>query len=150
MNKNNKIDKQDTNQIIQNIDHLFEEMLLKYEQQERSYKNYDLNNQQHVILSLVINHPSYTTSDIAQKMQISKSAISQQLHKLEDKKYIYRYQHQEDKRSYGIGLAENGLKYKQDNDQYYKVMTQKYLDNYSLEELREIQITLEKLFKIID
>jgi len=51
------------------------------------------------LLTLIIRHPSSTPSELAEKMKITKSAISQQLVKLEMEGYIYRKQHSEDKRT---------------------------------------------------
>lgn len=49
-------------------------------------------------------------------MNITKSAISQQLVKLEAEGYIIRKQNVEDKRTFSVELGEKGLLYKKECD----------------------------------
>ena len=58
------------------------------------------------VATLNIRHPSSTTTKLAEKMNITKSAISQQLVKLESEGYIIRKQHAEDKRTFSVELGE--------------------------------------------
>ncbi|MGQ7190408.1 MarR family transcriptional regulator, partial [Escherichia sp. HC-CC] len=51
------------------------------------------------MLTLIIRYPSSTPKELAAKMNVTKSAISQQLVKLETEGYIFRRQHAEDKRA---------------------------------------------------
>ncbi len=89
---------------------------LLLEEKEINYMNFQLNNQQYTLLTLIIQHPSSTTTKLAEKMNITKSAISQQLVKLEAEGYIIRKQNVEDKRTFSVELGEKGLLYKKECD----------------------------------
>lgn len=89
---------------------------LLLEEKEINYMNFQLNNQQYTLLTLIIQHPSSTTPKLAEKMNITMSAISQQLVKLEAEGYIIRKQNVEDKRTFSVELGEKGLLYKKEFD----------------------------------
>ena len=108
-----------------------------------------MNNQQYVILTLIIQNPEYKPSEIAKIMNISKSAISQQLVKLESKGFIKPYRLEEDKRSYGIKLNEKGQQYKKEMERYYDSVYQKYKEQFSYEELVEIYQAVSKLKQVL-
>ncbi|AYU55549.1 MarR family transcriptional regulator [Staphylococcus debuckii] len=131
------------------INKIGEDLYIHFEKEERKYQNFDLNNQQYVILTLIIQNPEYKPSEIAKIMNISKSAISQQLVKLESKGFIKRYRHEEDKRSYGIKLSEKGQLYKNEIERYYDSVYQRYKEQFSYEELVEIYQAVSKLKQVL-
>ena len=71
-------------------------------------------------------------------MNVTKSAISQQLVKLEKDGYIFRRQHAEDKRAFSVELGEKGLLYKQEMDAYMEQVSEKYYASLSPEELTNL------------
>lgn len=135
--------------ISQEITKLNEAIAIEYVQQERNYPEFNLNNQQHVMMTLIVNDQNMKPSEMAQKLNISKSAVSQQLQKLEEKKYIFRYQDDKDKRSSKIGLAEKGLRYKESIETYNQRFSEKCAQHFTYEELNDILNALKKLQKII-
>lgn len=132
------------------INQTLEELWLLIEAKERSYTNFQLNNQQYSLLTLIIRHPSSTPTELAEKMNITKSAISQQLVKLEVENYIYRKQHSEDKRIISVELGEKGLRYKKEMDRFMQQVSEKYYASLSPEELTNFLSALQKLTKVID
>lgn len=131
------------------INKIGEDLYIHFEKEERKYQNFDLNNQQYVILTLIIQNPEYKPSEIAKIMNISKSAISQQLVKLESKGFIKRYRLEEDKRSYGIKLNEKGQQYKKEMEKYYDSVYQRYKQQFSYDELVEIYQAVSKLKQVL-
>jgi len=83
-------------------------------------------------------------------MDISKSAVSQQLAKLEVEGYIVRKQHAEDKRTFSIELGENGLIYRNEMEAFHQQVSEKYHANLSPEELTSILSALQKVRKILE
>jgi len=132
------------------INKTLEELWLLLETKERAYTNFQLNNQQYSLLTLIIRHPSSTPTELAEKMNITKSAISQQLVKLEMEGYIYRKQHLEDKRAFSVELGEKGLLYKNKMDKFMQQISEKYYANLSPEELTSLLSALQKLTKVIE
>lgn len=132
------------------INQTLEELWLLLEAKERDFTNYQLNNQQYSLLTLIIRHPSSTPTELAEKMNITKSAISQQLVKLEMEGYIYRKQHAEDKRIFLVELGEKGLLYKKEMECFTQQLSEKYYASLSPEELTNFLSALQKLTKVID
>jgi len=136
--------------IAEKINHTLEELWLLLEAKERNYKNFQLNNQQYTLLTLIIRHPSSTPTELAEKMNITKSAISQQLVKLEAEGYVVRKQHTEDKRAFSVELGEKGFLYKKECDLFMEQVSEKYYASLSPEELTNLLSALQKLTKVID
>ncbi|KOY82503.1 MarR family transcriptional regulator [Lysinibacillus macroides] len=132
------------------INQTLEELWLLLETKERTYTNFQLNNQQYTLLTLIIRHPSSTPTELAEKMNITKSAISQQLVKLEMEGYIYRKQHSEDKRTFSVELGEKGWLYKKEMEKFMQQVSEKYYASLSPEELTNFLSALQKLTKVID
>lgn len=137
------------NQVAEQINQTIEDIWIMLEKMERAYTNFALNNQQYVLLTLVMRHPSCSPSELADKMAITKSAVSQQLTKLEQDGYIIKMQHEEDKRAFSVELGEKGLLYKQEVEAFNQQITEKYHAHLTTEELAEMLATLEKMKKIL-
>ncbi|WP_114604200.1 MarR family transcriptional regulator [Staphylococcus sp. EZ-P03] len=135
--------------IAQEITKINEAIAIEYVQQERDAAKFNLNNQQHVIMTILSEHPDMKPSELAQRLGVSKSAISQQLQKLKTRDYIYLYKDENDKRVSLIGLGKNGLAYQQSIDDYVQAFTRNCAEQFSYEELIEIRDALTKLQKII-
>ncbi|WP_341301770.1 MarR family transcriptional regulator [Lysinibacillus sp. FSL H8-0500] len=136
--------------LAEKINQTLEELWLLLEAKERTYTNFQLNNQQYTLLTLIIRHPSSTPTALAEKMNITKSAISQQLVKLEIEGYIYRKQLPEDKRTFSVELGEKGLLYKKEMERFMQQVSEKYYASLSPEELTNFLSALQKLTKVID
>lgn len=137
------------NQVAEQINQTIEDIWIMLEKMERAYTNFSLNNQQYVLLTLVMRHPSCSPSELADKMAITKSAVSQQLTKLEQDGFIVKRQQEEDKRALSVELGEKGLLYRQKVDAFNQQITEKYQANLTTEELAEMLATLEKMKKIL-
>ncbi|WP_155593878.1 MarR family winged helix-turn-helix transcriptional regulator [Lysinibacillus cavernae] len=137
------------NDVSEQINQTIEDIWIILEKMERAYTKFPLNNQQHVLLTLVIRHPSSSPSELAEKMAITKSAVSQQLAKLEKEGYITKLQHEEDKRAFSIELGEKGWLYKQEVEAFNQQITEKYHANLSTKELEDVFGTLQKLKNIL-
>lgn len=140
----------DNENLPEQINQTLEELWILLEKKERAYTNFNLNNQQYTLLTLIIRHPSSTPTELAEKMNITKSAISQQLVKLEIEGYIYRKQHPEDKRAFSVELGEKGLLYKKEMERFMQQISEKYYASLSFEELTNFLSALQKLTLVID
>lgn len=135
--------------IAEQINQTLENIWMTLEKKERAYTNFKLNNQQYVLLTLVIRHPFSSPTELAEKMNVTKSAVSQQLAKLEKEGYIIRKQHAEDKRIFSIELGEKGLLYKKEMEAFNKQVSEKYHANLSLVELTNMLSVLQKLQEVL-
>ncbi|MWV42710.1 MarR family transcriptional regulator [Paenibacillus sp. HJL G12] len=136
--------------LAEQINQTIEDIWIILEKKERAYTNFKLNNQQYVLLTLVIRHPFSSPTELAEQMEITKSAVSQQLAKLEKEGYIIRKQHVEDKRAYSIELGEKGLLYKHEMNAFNQQVSEKYHANLSPEELTNMLSALQKLRELLE
>jgi len=56
-----------TNNVVEQINQTIEDIWIILEKMERNYTNFSLNNQQYVLLTFVIRHPSSSPSELAEK-----------------------------------------------------------------------------------
>lgn len=136
--------------IAEQINQTIEDIWIIFEKKERDYTNFKLNNQQHVLLTLIIRHPFSSPTELAEKMEITKSAVSQQLAKLEKEGYIIRKQHTEDKCTFSIELGEKGLHYKKEMEAFNEQVSDKYHANLSPVELTNMLSALQKLRELLE
>lgn len=142
-------DKNDGQKIAEELNKVIEDIWIEMEKQEKALGNFELNNQQHVLLTLIIRNPLLSPGELAEKMEISRSAVSQQLLKLERKNYITKIQDTHDKRVYSIGLGEQGHLYKRELDAFYQKFYDQYYSRLTAEELSEMLLTFQKLKKLM-
>src|SRR5690625_7785350 len=79
-----KVKSMKTKHLTTKINELIEDIYMLFEKKERSYMTHRLNNQQHILLTLLMRESNLSPSDLAESLDITKSAISQQLKILEE------------------------------------------------------------------
>lgn len=136
--------------IAERINHTIEDIWIVLEKKERAYTNFKLNNQQYVLLTQIIRHPLSSPTELAEIMDITKSAVSQQLTKLEAEGYIRKRQHEDDKRAYSIELGEKGQLYQQEMEAFHQEIADKYQASLSASELENMLSTLQKLRELLE
>ncbi|MED3735646.1 MarR family transcriptional regulator [Virgibacillus pantothenticus] len=114
----------------------------------KHYLNNGITTQQAVVLDIVYLAKRITVGEIAIEMDISSSAVSQLIAKLEKKKYIKREINLENRREVFITLDENGLKYFSKQDYVEKQIADKIYSNLSSNELDALEHIVEKLKEI--
>ncbi|MFD2210289.1 MarR family winged helix-turn-helix transcriptional regulator [Virgibacillus halophilus] len=136
--------------IAEQINRTIEDIWIVLEKKERAYTNIKLNNQQYVLLTLIIRHPFSSPTELAEKMEITKSAVSQQLSKLEREGYISKVQDAHDKRAFSIGLGKKGLIYKKELETFNQQILDEYTSKLSFEELSNMLSSFQKLHELLD
>ncbi|GAB6930906.1 hypothetical protein JCM10914A_48890 [Paenibacillus sp. JCM 10914] len=86
-----------------------------------------------------------STKDLAEKLLVSTSAVSQLLNKLEDKGYVNRHINPKNRREIVLNLAEKGAQYFEDLDSMKDEINREVYGRLSLEELKQLTLILEKL-----
>lgn len=136
-------------EIAYRINQKIEDLYLLFETKERAFNQHPLNNQQHVMMTLRIRYSMDSPTEIAKKMGITKSAISQQLKLLEDKGYIKRERNLKDKRSITITLTKKGKQYEQDMNDFYEKVAKKFDQHLSTDEMEQMLVSLKTLENIV-
>lgn len=138
-----------SNCVVDAVNQTIEDIWMILEKREEQFMSFSLNSQQYVLLTLVIRHPLSAPSELAERMGITKSAVSQLLAKLENDGYIVRKQDTEDKRSYSIELGEMGRRYKDEVEAFKRHIADKYRASLSSDELNDMLSSLQKLHHIL-
>lgn len=139
----------ETENVVEQINLAIEDIWIALGREEEQDSSLGLNNQQQVLLTLILRHPSSTPTELAKKINITKSAVSQQLSRLEKDGYIFKKQDLEDRRSFTIELATKGLIYKKESQVFKQKISERYHANLSSDELADILLALQKLQKTL-
>lgn len=130
---------------INEAEYMINRLIYKHYKQ---YLNSGISTQQAVLLDIVYLAKRITVGEIAIEMNISSSAVSQLIAKLEKNKYIKREINLQNRREVFITLAENGLEYFSKQDYVEQQIADKIYSKISSNELNELERIVEKLREI--
>ncbi|GLY12549.1 MarR family winged helix-turn-helix transcriptional regulator [Pseudobacillus badius] len=116
--------------------------------QYKQYLNSGITTQQAVVLDIVYLAKRITVGEIAMEMNISSSAVSQLIAKLEKNQFIKREINLQNRREVFITLDENGLEYFSKQDYVERQIADKIYSKLSSNELDELERIVEKLKSI--
>ncbi|MCT6926202.1 MarR family transcriptional regulator [Metasolibacillus sp.] len=116
--------------------------------QYKQHLNSGITTQQAVLLDIVYLAKRITVGEIANEMDISSSAVSQLVGKLEKNKYIKREINIQNRREIFITLAENGQEYFLKQNYVEQQIADKIYSKLTENELHELERILEKLKEI--
>ncbi|ABY42110.1 MULTISPECIES: MarR family winged helix-turn-helix transcriptional regulator [Bacillus] len=110
---------------------------------------FGLTGQQESMLFYINLNENTTANNIASTFNISKSAVSQVLSKLEKQKMISKQVNPNNKREYFLTLGPNGSKYIDRLSELDDVLIEKYFSKIDIEALEQMTETLTKINKVI-
>lgn len=114
----------------------------------KQYLNSGITTQQAVVLDIVYLAKRITVGEIAIEMNISSSAVSQLIAKLEKNQYIKREINPNNRREVFITLAENGLDYYSKQEYVEQQIADKIYSKLSSKDLDELERIVSKLMEI--
>jgi len=130
---------------INEAEYMINRLIYKHYKQ---YLNSGITTQQAVVLDIVYLAKRITVGEIAIEMNISSSAVSQLITKLEKNKYIKREINLQNRREVLITLAENGLEYFSKQNYVEQQVADKIYSKLSSKELDELERIVGKLREI--
>ncbi|MES5895546.1 MULTISPECIES: MarR family winged helix-turn-helix transcriptional regulator [Bacillus cereus group] len=110
---------------------------------------FGLTGQQESMLFHINLNENTTANNIASTFNISKSAVSQVLSKLEKQKMISKQVNPNNKREYFLTLGPNGSKYIERLSELDDVLIEKYFSKIDINALEQMTDTLTKINKVI-
>ncbi|MGE6551330.1 MarR family winged helix-turn-helix transcriptional regulator [Bacillus mycoides] len=110
---------------------------------------FGLTGQQESMLFYINLNENTTANNIASTFNISKSAVSQVLSKLEKQKMISKQVNPNNKREYFLTLGPNGSKYIERLSELDDVLIEKYFSKIDINALEQMTDTLTKINKVI-
>ncbi|MBD8004200.1 MarR family winged helix-turn-helix transcriptional regulator [Bacillus norwichensis] len=134
--------------VIEQINETFDQfkILVAQELKEAQHlKSFDLTPQQEIMMFYIIRNQPVTSNDIAAYLNISKSAVSQVIPKLEEKQMINRHVNPANRREIYITLGSRGQEYLQLLNHIDELLVRKYYSKVTLEELRDVHAILNKI-----
>ncbi|CAH8770367.1 MarR family winged helix-turn-helix transcriptional regulator [Paenibacillus dendritiformis] len=134
--------------IIDKINQKFEQFKLLVLQETKEVgelDNFHLTPQQELIMFYIIRNEPVIAKDIANHFDISKSAVSQVISKLEEMKMIYRQENSINRRENFIYLGDRGQEFHQLLKKIDDILVEKYYSKVSLTELKNVLDTLNKI-----
>ena len=114
----------------------------------KQYLNSGITTQQAVVLDIVYLAKRITVGEIATEMDISSSAVSQLIAKLEKNQYIKREINLQNRREVFITLDHKGVEYFAQQDYVEQLIADKIYSKLSSQELDELERIVEKLKKV--
>lgn len=108
-----------------------------------------LTDKQMIVLELIRSNPSIHAGDIAQRLNITPSAVSQILNALEKKNRITRTINRSNRREICLELTPEAVEYFKNIEVLERTIIQKYYSQLELEELRQLKAILQKLDEIV-
>lgn len=141
--------------MLSNFDKTFKELTivfseyylnyLLYNKNAQKFNSYNLTTQQDTLLFFVKDNPRITANEIAKKFEISKSAVSQVLSKLEAQKFIKREANPTNHREFFIVLAKEGLTYQALSEEADKEFMTKHFADIDIEQLQNVLQIMKKV-----
>ncbi|MGX4669326.1 MarR family winged helix-turn-helix transcriptional regulator [Cerasibacillus sp. JNUCC 74] len=134
--------------IIDKINQKFEQfklLILQETKEVEELENFHLTPQQEMIMFYIIRNGPVIAKDIANHFDISKSAASQVISKLEEIKMIYRRENSINRRETFIYLGDRGREFHQLLKKIDDILVEKYYTKVSLTELKNVLDTLNKI-----
>ncbi|OQR55174.1 MarR family winged helix-turn-helix transcriptional regulator [Bacillus sp. CDB3] len=110
---------------------------------------FGLTGQQESMLFYINLNENTKANNIASTFNISKSAVSQVLSKLDKQKMISKQVNPNNKREYFLTLGPNGSKYIERLSELDDVLIEKYFSKIDIEALQQMTDTLTKINKVI-
>ncbi|MGM7681287.1 MarR family winged helix-turn-helix transcriptional regulator [Cytobacillus sp. Hm23] len=114
-----------------------------------SLLQFDLTPKQSVLINIVQTFNNITVKDLAEKMNISTSGVSQLLSKLEQDKYIKREINVDNRREVHINLDTKGLELYQASKEIDNKIIEKYFSKLDETEAEQFYAIVKKLHGIV-
>ncbi len=129
-------------------DCMMEITMLLNEKFGSAYPN-ELSRNQQLVLILIDKHKSLTMRDIANKINVSVSAVSQMIAKMDQMKFVTRIVNPSDRRIIHIRLAKKGKDVIQKMGETRQEIFTKYLSQMNVKDLRLLSEKINKFRDII-
>lgn len=108
-----------------------------------------LTDKQAIVLELIREHPQITTSEIATRLHVTASAVSQILNGLEKKDMVTRSINKQNRRETHLALTAKAVQYFRKIESVELAIAQKYYAKMEHEELLQLRNLLKKFERII-
>ncbi|MCL1696166.1 MULTISPECIES: MarR family transcriptional regulator [unclassified Lysinibacillus] len=137
-------------QIVDDINQYTYEMNVKLAKAQEALFTDDLSMKQTLVIDFVHKHKKCTMGEIAHYMEISPSAVSQIVSRLEKENYLKRDINPNNRREVVVMLAENGDAYYHRDEQINELIIEKIYSKMPVEDLEQLRSLIQRLNRIVE
>ena len=109
--------------------------------------NHNLSHKELGFLLTISTLPGITQKHAGQIQKIDRTSVTQLTDQLEEKGYVIRIRHLEDRRAYGLHLTDSGTALVRKIDKHMEKVHERYFTNFSQD---EITLLKQLLLKIVE
>lgn len=124
---------------------LIEQFRMNLAEEEDRFKAFGLSSTLEVLLTTIIRLENPTTTQLAEHLDITKSAVSQMTAKLEEQDFVQKVADPEDKRVQRIQLDQRGLLYEKELIRYDEYIYSLLSESLNNEELDHVATSFTKI-----
>ncbi|MEC0232382.1 MarR family winged helix-turn-helix transcriptional regulator [Paenibacillus alba] len=135
--------------IVNELNDAFNEFYVLSNKNAKKIDEYHLTFQQEVMMLYIMRNERITANDIAAKFEITKSAVSQVISKLEARHFIVRESNPSNRREFYIILGEEGHKYAELIKNLDETLIRKYYSQIDIADLQHMTRTMKKINEVI-
>ncbi|WP_243577869.1 MarR family winged helix-turn-helix transcriptional regulator [Clostridium minihomine] len=132
------------------INELFYSMDARFISEHQSLCNEDLSPKQMVLMDFVKKETQLSISQLAELMNVTSSAVSQIVTKLEKEKYLLRTINPNNRREIIVQLDQRGHNYYAKEEKINKEIIDRFYARMELDEIRQLRDILKKLMHAMD
>jgi len=137
-------------QIVNDINQYSYEMNAKLVKAQEDLFEDDLSTKQTMVLDFVHKNEKCMMGDIAQYMEISPSAVSQIVTRLEKENYLKRDINPNNRREVVVMMAERGKAYYHREEQINELIIEKIYSKMPVEDLEQLRSLILRLHQIVE
>ncbi|WP_211745680.1 MarR family transcriptional regulator [Paenibacillus sp. Marseille-Q4541] len=135
--------------VVKNMNRMLDEFNVLITKEVKELDDFHLTSQQEVVLIYISSRDRLTAAQIAHEFDITKSAVSQVLTKLEQQEMITKIVNQDNRRESFIVLGEKGKQFIATLEEIDAQMIEKYYSKIEIEDLVHMTNTMEKINQVI-
>jgi len=118
--------------------------------ERQSLFNEDLSSKQMIIMDLVEKESQLSISQLAEAMNVTSSAVSQIVSKLEKEKYLLRTINPDNRREIIVQLDERGHQYYSKEEEINREIVDRFYSRMKMEDMVQLRDILVKLNLIVE
>ena len=148
-----KTDHQNENELfrlVTEINEITYSMNARLMKERQSLFNEDLSSKQMIIMDLVKKESQLSISQLADAMNVTSSAVSQIVSKLEKEKYLLRTINPDNRREIIVQLDERGHQYYSKEEDINREIVNRFYSRMKMEDMIQLRDILAKLNLIVE
>lgn len=135
--------------VVKNMNRILDEFNVLITKEFKELDDFHLTSQQEVVLIYISRRDRVTAAQIAQEFDITKSAVSQVLTKLEQQDLIAKIVNPDNRRESFIVLGKQGKRFMATLEDIDAQMIEKYYSKIKIEDLIHMTNTMEEINQVI-